>query len=76
MSDQKPRPIRFMELGYSVAEMAAILERWDQMSEAERALVLTGPEFFGSVWATAPKLAWLCEPLAAIFSRCCSMRSK
>jgi hypothetical protein len=33
-----------MELGYSVAEMAAILERWDQMSEAERALVLTGPE--------------------------------
>ena len=44
MSDQKPRPIQFMELGYSVAEMAAILERWDQMSEAERALVLTGPK--------------------------------
>jgi hypothetical protein len=33
----RPRPIEFMVRGYSVPEMLRILERWDQMTEAEKA---------------------------------------
>jgi len=32
----KPRPIDFMALGYGVYEMMQILERWDQMTDAEK----------------------------------------
>jgi hypothetical protein len=55
VNQQKPRPIQFMQLGYSVAEMTVILERWDQMSEAERALVLTASSHPESSAALEPR---------------------
>ena len=36
MIPEKPRPIEFMLRGYTVAQMRAILDRWDALTESER----------------------------------------
>lgn len=37
MSLPKPRPIEFLMRGFDLADALSILDRWDSLSEAERA---------------------------------------